>query len=337
MKIITCASYYGSGSSAVSDLLSEYSVVKSLTDYEFRFVQDPDGISELEYNLVENFNRHNSGHALKRYKRLVDYYGDHLLYKRYEPFFQNHWKEYSYRYIDELTDFSYPGSWMYDSYDKGKLYDFLFRLPNGIMKRTIWRNSRDRNLKIGNEITLASHPTEEKFLTCTKRYIRSLMEAANPENKPFLMVDQILPSTNIARHMRYFDDIRVIIVDRDPRDIYLQGKYFWHDSIVPTDAEAFCKWYRYARSTQNEEILDKQRVLLIQFEDLIYNYKETVRKITQWLGIDESLHTGKFNSFDPSKSIENTGFWISHAEYKNDADQIAERLPECLYEFPKIN
>ena len=50
-----------------------------MTNYEFRFVQDPDGISDLEYNLVENHNRHNSGHALKRFKKLVDLMQVHSL------------------------------------------------------------------------------------------------------------------------------------------------------------------------------------------------------------------------------------------------------------------
>ena len=62
MRFISCASYYGSGSSAITDFVSEFDSVYSFTDEEFRFVQDPDGISDLEYNLVENFNRHNSGH-----------------------------------------------------------------------------------------------------------------------------------------------------------------------------------------------------------------------------------------------------------------------------------
>ena len=74
MRFISCASYYGSGSSAITDFVSEFDSVYSFTDEEFRFVQDPDGVSDLEYNLVENFNRHNSGHAIKRYKKLVDFY-----------------------------------------------------------------------------------------------------------------------------------------------------------------------------------------------------------------------------------------------------------------------
>lgn len=44
MKIITCASYFGTGSSAVTDFVSEFNSVYSCTNMEFRFIQDPDGI-----------------------------------------------------------------------------------------------------------------------------------------------------------------------------------------------------------------------------------------------------------------------------------------------------
>ena len=95
MRFITCASYYGSGSSAITDFVSEFDSVYSFTDEEFRFVQDPDGVSDLEYNLVENFNRHNSGHAIKRYKKLVNFYCGNMFGKKYEKFFHGNWKKYS--------------------------------------------------------------------------------------------------------------------------------------------------------------------------------------------------------------------------------------------------
>ena len=47
MKIITCASYYGSGSSALTDLVSEYDSVKDLSDFEFRILHDMDGVRDL--------------------------------------------------------------------------------------------------------------------------------------------------------------------------------------------------------------------------------------------------------------------------------------------------
>lgn len=60
MRVITCASYYGTGSSAVTDFFSEFDDIYSLGDYEYRFLQEPDGIADLEYNLIENNHRHNT-------------------------------------------------------------------------------------------------------------------------------------------------------------------------------------------------------------------------------------------------------------------------------------
>ena len=69
MKLLTCASYHGTGSSAVTNLIDECDNIHDMGDYEFRFVQDPDGICDLEYNLVINNHRLNSGYAIKRYKK----------------------------------------------------------------------------------------------------------------------------------------------------------------------------------------------------------------------------------------------------------------------------
>ncbi len=333
MKIITCASYYGSGSSAVTDYLAEFANVKSLTNYEFRFAHDPDGLSELEYNLVENFNRHNSGHALKRYRDLVDYYGNHFLVKRYEPFFSNQWKKLSYEYIEALTDFSFPGVWQYDFYDKGAWYEFWHKLPDRILTRTVWRHKPDRHFFWGENITLASHPTEEKFLKCTLDYTDALMKAANPENIPNIIVDQLLPSTNIERHMRYFNNIYAIVVDRDPRDIYLLDKYVWKDGMVPSDLDLFCKWFLYTRSTRGVEAWDPNHIMFVQFEDLIYNYDETTEKLMNWVGFGKENHIAPKTKLVPEKSIKNTRYWEQHPETKAEADYIAQRLPQYLYEI----
>ena len=130
MRFISCASYYGSGSSAITDFVSEFDSVYSFTDEEFRFVQDPDGVSDLEYNLVENFNRHNSGHAIKRYKKLVDFYCGNMFGKKYEKFFHGNWKKYSEEYIDDLTDFTYHGWWQYDLMDKGDFFYYEITKAN---------------------------------------------------------------------------------------------------------------------------------------------------------------------------------------------------------------
>lgn len=331
MTTITVCSYFLTGSSAVTDLLGEFDNIKSLTDYEFRFAHDPDGLSELEYNLVENFNRHNSGHALKRYKRFVDYYSSHFLAPRYESFFHGKWKKISYEYIDSLTDFSFPGIWQFDFYDRGFWWEFWHKLPNRIIhKLHIGDAETERGLPKG-EMTLASHPTEEKFLACTRNYTDSLLRAVNEDKKPYLLLDQLLPSSNIERHMRYFSDIKAVIVDRDPRDLYLQAKYLLDSRIVPSDIDLFCKWYEYARSTRNKETFDKSKILLIHFEDLIYRYEATKSVIFEFLGLERRNHARPGTLFDPDVSVKNTRLWRQNSEYSKEADYIARKLPQYLY------
>ena len=65
--------------------------------------------------------------------------------------------------------------------------------------------------------------------------IRDRLTIANKEHKPYLMVDQIVPPSNIQRFVRYFKDIKVIVVDRDPRDLYILAKYVWKDPVVPCE------------------------------------------------------------------------------------------------------
>ena len=293
MRFISCASYYGSGSSAITDFVSEFDTVYSFTDEEFRFVQDPDGVSDLEYNLVENFNRHNSGHAIKRYKKLVDFYCGNMFGKKYEKFFHGNWKKYSEKYIDDLTDFTYHGWWQYDLMDKGEFFYFRKRILNKILRMTVWRNQPERTLNtMKNEITYCAHPSEEKFLNCTKMYIEDLFGSVC-RGANTVMVDQIVPPTNLKRYLRYFNDIKVFVVDRDPRDIFVLEKYVWKDGVIPNNVEDFCKWFKYTRAHRKTELFDDKRVCFIQFEDMVYKYDETTKKIANWLGFELKEQTKK--------------------------------------------
>ena len=56
MRVITCTSYYGTGSSAVTDYVTEFETVKSLGEYEIRILHDMDGVTDLQYHLTENHN-----------------------------------------------------------------------------------------------------------------------------------------------------------------------------------------------------------------------------------------------------------------------------------------
>lgn len=333
MRIISCASYYGTGSSAITDLLSEYNIGKSLSNYEFRFVQDPEGISDLEYNLVENHHRHNSGHALKRYKKKVDFLAGNKFIKKYEHFFNGNWTDISYEYIRQLTAFTYQGYWHQDVIDRGNGFYIRKRLINKVLQHSIWRREIERSLnELPKEITYCSMPTEELFLNLTKKYIDTLFLAANLENKQDVIVDQIVPPSNLKRYLRYFNDIRVFVVDRDPRDIYLLEKYIWKGNVIPTkDVKIFCEWYQYTRNHRKYEQYPTDKVMFIQFEDLIYRYEDSVAKIEKWLGYTKEEHIEAKKYFDPSKSICNTRIWDKIEGIDEEIDFIKKELQEYLY------
>ena len=333
MKVITCASYYGSGSSAVTDLISEYEGVKNLTDYEFRFLHDLDGVSDLEYQLCECHNRQNAGHALKRFLRLSEFYAGNRFMHRYEPFFGNQYMKLTEEYVNALTDFSFYGWWFYDLYDRGRRIYYLYQLMDKMLKKV----TRNKCRILSKEITLCAHPSPEKFLDYTRKYVHSLLEAANSEKMPYIEVDQIVPSQNINRVSRYFsDELFVVVVDRDPRDVYTLSKYYWFDTVNPyRNVEEFCDWYLYTRKSGSEERVDEKHVYRLHFEDLIYNYESTVRELEGFTGLSSQSHGGKFSKMNPKKSINNTRVWERH-NIRQDIKIIEERLEKYLYPFEQV-
>lgn len=334
MKVITCASYYGSGSSALTDLVAEYSNVKDLSNFEFRFLHDTDGVRDLEYHLVENHNRHNSGHALKRFAKLAHFNEGNFMSKRYSNFFDgNEYGDITAEYINDLTDFKCTGWWFYDLYDKGAKVYYLYQLVNHFFRRIPGQPFKI----LRNEQTLYSHPTEQEFLNYTKKYISNLLKALNKENKEYLEIDQILPSSNIEQVMKYFEDeIFVFVVDRDPRDIYLSEKYYWKEGVLPTDPEKFCDWFLYCRKAGKGSIEESSRIIKIQFEDLIYKYDETVARVEKAAGLKAELHDKQYTKMNPQRSIVNTRLW---EKFPNDhgIKIIEEKLKDYLYDYSEID
>lgn len=337
MKIITTASYCGTGSSAVTDFFGEFKNCKSLGDYEFRFAQDPDGLSDLEYNLVENNHRLNTSQAIKRYKKLVKRLNATWYAKEYVLFFGDSWIKRSNEYIENITQLKTKTWWHQDQIDHGEIFRFVDRLLNKIYRMAhghFDQNGKFFSLLDKNEMAYFSYLSEEEFLNITKKYTRELFADVNKENAPFFIVDQLVPPSNIARYSRYFDNLAAFIVDRDPRDIYIRFKSENFKVIPISTVEEFCKWYRITREHRKHEHFSKN-VFYLQFEDMIYKYNETTRRMMEFVGINSSDHVGKFTLFNPKISIKGTNLKVHFPQYEEDVKVIERALSEYLYEFPE--
>lgn len=335
MKIITCASYYGSGSSAITDLFSEFDNCSFVGDYEFRFLYDPNGIRDLEYNLIDNNNRHNTSNAIKRYLKYAKTLGADPLRKVYKRYMGNAFIQYTYEYIDKITELKTESWWLYDRAERGRVFDFL---DSAIAKcvALIFKKRHFTLLRLFHEKAYFSAIDKETFYEYTKEYVEKVIGSMNKKHTDFIMIDQLVPPSNIDRYLNYFNDIKVIVVDRDPRDIFLSEKTEWKSGVIPAkDVRDFCKWFEIIRRCRKTEKYNEDKILFLQFEDLIYHYEETVKKTIQFVGIPEKCHIRPKSYFDPGVSIKNTNLIKKCPEYKEEISYIEEKCGEFLYKFPE--
>lgn len=334
MRILTCASYYSSGSSAVTDLINECDNVHSLGDYEFRFVQDPDGICDLEYNLVLNNHRHNSSFAIKRYEKKVKFLAGNFFVKRYSAFFGKNWELFSKEYIKQLVDVEYKGYFHEDLIAKGPIVYTMQKIANLIYNK-VFRRKGDFNLCMRKYTNYATYP-REKFYDYTQDYIDKLFSSVNTDNKEFVMVDQLVPATNTMHYLKFFKDIKVVCVDRDPRDLYVLQRERFHECIIPEDVKQFCIWYKATRAHKAFENDDKTKVLRINFEDMVYRYEDTKNKILNFCGIGSEHHVNSKNLFNPEVSIKNTNVFKKYPKYAAEISYIEEQLKDSLYNYESV-
>lgn len=335
-KIVSCASYGSSGSSVVTDYLSEYGSVKDLGTYEFRFIQDYMGISTLEDALVGSPHRLNSDIAIQNYLRYVDRQCGNVIRPRYQGFFKNRWKEISLAYVKRLVDIEWPGYWEEYQITEPKYQAMLKYQILPRLRKLFSINKKYIAHYIPTKPMYFSFPSEEKFLTETRRYINELCEILDPEHEyEYLMFDQLMPPANIGKYERYFDSIKTIVVDRDPRDYYLENVLRWGEQWVPKDIEKFAILYRKQRE-QAQKFQDSENVLRVQFEDTIFKYDEFERQIQDFLSLDVHNHIYPRTRFNPAKSINNTRLWDKRKVSYDIIKKIEDLLAEYLYDFNNI-
>ena len=336
MRIITPVGYFATGASAVTDLLTEFDEIKSYGWGEHRFIQDPDGISDLEYNIVENNHRHNTSHAIKRYIKLTKSFKSFGYGKGFYLYTDDFYRLTD-EYVSTITELKARSWWFRDNIDKGTLYNIVIRgysFARKCLARTMGKKDKLYPSLSKLEYGYFSAISEDVFLEATRKYIDGVVAAANKEKKDFVILEQLVPATNCNRYVRYFNDVKIIVVERDPRDVYLWEKERIKWVVVPTNTvEEYVKWFKITRKYSHPQDEDKTKVLRIRFEDLIYNYDETRKLIAEFVGINLDKHTHQFSVLKPDQSKNNTNLSKKIKGYEEDIKYIERELKEYLYDF----
>ena len=330
MKIITCAGYFNTGSTAITDFFTEFDNIKSLGETEFRFLQDPDGVQALETNLIDHPHRHNTSHAIKRFLKASKFENGNIFSKRYRRVFGDNYMRLTKEYINNITQLISPTHWRYDYIERGELFYMIDALVSVITSK-FGNNHRVSLLNLTGELGYFTGISREDFYTATKQYTSSLFDSLG-EGYDYLMVDQLVPPTDVTRYLNYVNDLYVITVERDPRDIYILVREIKHYSVLPHNVADFCKWFKITRQHRKTDP-ECKRNLMVHFEDIIYDYDNTANKLMDFIGEDISHHIAPFTKLNPEISIKNSRLWTKTSEFEKEIKYIEKELKEYLYEI----
>jgi hypothetical protein len=321
-----CVSGYGwTGSSACIDILKEFEGF-SAPKGEFRIAKDPYGLRDLEESLVHDWDFIRNDIAIKDFLTYCE------MLSRKSGLFKKPGKDFSdklnvdfmketHKYIEQITDMRYFGDTFVHRYKVSTLQHIFMRLRNklGI------NNARSMYL---------ARPSESSFLVETQRYIDNLFgQYVKDKGVHTIVLDQSVPPTNILNTRKYFGKMKVIIVDRDPRDVYVsmikRNRLLGPELINSNSARKYIKWHKQLRRMSIKDKTDNKYVFRINFEDLVFKYDESIEKIINFLG-GNIQHSYKGKYFNCERSIKNIGIWREHKDQKLIME-ISQKLSKYCY------
>lgn len=337
MIISTCG-FGSTGSSAVSDYLLECDDISLFDGVEFTLASMPDGLEDLEFHLIKQHTRFDSSiFAIYRFRNLVK--DMTKIWVKNSSITKEQIKSYTDEYLDEITQIKYIGDPPeMTRKEMGVINHYLgYSL---FLHRFIYRLERKKKIKKNHvyfpfrEISCSIEP--ENFYTATKKYVKRLLEAMGCNFEKKLVLDQAFAGDNPQKSFCFFENPYAIVVDRDPRDMYIFSKEILlsRGRYMPTDkVEDFIKYYRLLRENQ-PYLRENPRVLRISFEALVYDYENTTKQINDFLNVK---NTKKKTIFIPEQSAANTNLIRKFPKYSDDIKIIEKELPEYIFNFDEYD
>lgn len=322
------AGFGWSGSSAVVDLLKEYKATVE-PDVEFRLIKDPYGINDLYESLVLKGDQLNNDTAIKDFL----WFANKLYYQPvrfdlnaglgYREFFGERFMECTHNFINSIVDFQYSYYWWMFDFKKSRKEIFKQKVNSRLFKREKTQNS------------YFSAVEEEDFVSNTRTYMKALFDEYAEHNQvEHIVLDQAVSVMKYDQEMRFIPDSKLIVVDRDPRDIYTdlcEGNFLIGAELSKTrNAMDYVKWHKAWRR-KIDSYGRRENVLVISFEELVNDYEHIVSEIEAFLDLSPEQHIRKKELFDPSVSKKNIGIW---KRYMNEEELrvMEEELGTFFYE-----
>lgn len=337
MQIITSTGFGDSGSSAITDLLSEYEGIKSYgSEWECTFLHMPGGLGDLE-NAVSEGHRLKTDYAIKQFLKLSKKLSQQEMYKKA---FKNQFYQLSIDFIKNFFKIQWKG--MYEEIQSEFLSELTYKDKKFIKFSSTYytlNKSKKFDMYESDSWRPSYIPFTDMYYSCdlegfysaAKKYTKSLFDIA-AEGAERLFLDQLLPPISTQKYLNYIEyETKVFIVDKDPRDLFLVENLYNGSRFVPFEnVNTFIKWYKETRYKSLENV-NKKNTYHCLLNELINEYDSQCDKIEKYLGIDSSLHFAKREKFNPDKSKVNTGLYAKFQNYSEETKLIEKELKDFLY------
>ena len=300
MKTVVVLGLKNSGSGCIHDYLSNRSdFLSPFGSSEFKLCSDPMGVHNIYINCYKNFSFFNPSNSINEFIKYVERYQNYIVYPTRgngKKLFKSQFLEICMKYIDRITKVLYFGNPEFSNFKINKLTNVYLKF-----KRT---KSHFYPIRI---------PVNEKiFLKESQLFIQQIilrnLRKKKFGNKQNIVLNQASNLFDPVKSSQYFENSKIIIVTRDPRDIFSSMKTRHSKGSPSYDVNLFCEWFLSCFNRLNfKKTIKNKKVLVVKFEDFVNNFNKENKKICNFLNIKKNYKLRKNSEilFDLEKSKKN--------------------------------
>ncbi len=299
MKTVIVLGIKNSGSGCIYDYLScRKDFLSPFGSSEFHLCSDPMGIHNIYINCFENFSFFNPSNSMNDFLKYVESYQDFIVYPKWgegSRLFKNKFLDSSKEYIDKITKVLYYGNPEFSNFKINKIDDFYLRLKK--------KKSNFYPIRIPTDKTV--------FLKESRIFVKKVIEKnlnKKIKKNQNVVLNQASNIFDPVRSSQYFENSKIIIVTRDPRDIFSSMKTRESKGAPSYDVRLFCDWFLECFNNLTfKKKLKNKKILNIKFENFVREFEKQNKILCKFLNIKEKYRFKKNCGivFDINKSKKN--------------------------------
>lgn len=311
-EILLLGGFGRSGTTGIRELLKSHPEITSTEKSELRILTDPGGFISLKNCFVDNWTFWRGDQAIHEYIQICKdlnrkWFGGYL-FSNYKAEFYGNFQQANNQLLDDIVLSSYNGIWAKHA---------------KIFNKTVLKFINHNRIKwISRKIYITAPMDYFTFLKISKKYFDKLLERKlNKEKASIFLIDEPYISQNPKECMEITGATKLIVVLRDPRDVFLS---FQGQDWSPRKKEHSLNMLKsiYNNWTMKKKYLSVDNYLELKFEDIVANFSKTFNELCKFLNI-----------LPPENILSNTNFSSQKAHVGRWKKELSNKEQEDLNNY----